>query len=295
MRFSAALLSLVLLGPGGGAAAQSAAGVVVSVEGPVAVHRGQGPLDVGIGFPLQPGDSLVVKQGGSCAGFSPTGETFHREGPSLIVFARLNEENFRSRLTKWVARQLAQWVGSSRNRPLIARGDTETWTAEAVAVALVSPGVDGAVRSMEPALMWKTTPGVDAYTVRITGEDGEEMVETTNGSEYRPSALTPGRRYAWKVSFTAGGRELSSSWREFRVLTADEEETLDAVLEDMPHLMAGVFLLSTGLHREALERFDRVDAGDTAGDVAVWRARALAGMGLYLEAYASMVEAVEGD
>jgi hypothetical protein len=75
-------------------------------------------------------------------------------------------------------------------------------------------------------------------------------------------------------------------------MTADEEGSLEAALEDLGDLEAGVLLISSGLHEEAVARFDVVvSAGAEARSARLWRARAMADVGLYKDAYEDLMAA----
>lgn len=287
-------LSVLLLSPSQPLADDApGAGVVVAAQGEVSVRRQQGAQPATAGFALQPGDSLVIKQGARCRGFSPVGEPFDRVGPALVVFARASEENFRSRVSRWVAQQLAQWAGQSRNRPLITRSVRDWQTAASVAAPII-PAADGCVRSSRPFLCWKTHAGIQEYTVTIASEDGAESSSTVRGHEFSPSDLVPGRKYAWRVEAEVGGGRIASAWRDFRVLAPEEEELLDSSLQDLSDLMAGILLLAMGLHDEAIGRLDAaVATADQPTAALRWRAQALAAIGLHDEAYTDILRALD--
>jgi hypothetical protein len=79
------------------------------------------------------------------------------------------------------------------------------------------------------------------------------------------------------------------------VLTEEEERGLDVALEEMGDVEAGVLLLITGLHGEAIQRFDRVvSSGSDIGSALRWRAQAFASIGMYQEACEDLIRAREG-
>jgi len=277
------------------AAGAGDAGVVAASDGEVVVRRDGAVRTVHAGFALQPGDSLVIRQNARCKGFSPVGEPFDREGPALVVFANAAEKNFRTRVSRWIAEQLAQWVGESRSRPLITRSGREWDVREAVPAPMI-PAPNGCVRAGNPFFCWKRGGGVGSYTVTITSEGGGESSSTVQGNTFTPRDIEPGKSYAWKVAMKVGDADLSSPWREFRVMSEDEEQRLDESLADLSDLMAGIVLLSAGVHDEALYRFDAaVNEGTDREAALLWRSRALAAIGLHEEAYTDVLQALDDE
>ena len=76
----------------------------------------------------------------------------------------------------------------------------------------------------------------------------------------------------------------NASWSTFRVLKADEERELDRAIEGLDDLRAGVLLLSSGLHEEAILRFDAAMSEVPSAAARQWRARAFSDLGLYKQA-----------
>ena len=77
-------------------------------------------------------------------------------------------------------------------------------------------------------------------------------------------------------------------------MTSEEENSLDVSLKDLPDLEAGVLLLSVGLYREAITRFDAAASSSAYRESSMyWRAQALATIGLYREAYEDLMKAFE--
>jgi hypothetical protein len=75
-------------------------------------------------------------------------------------------------------------------------------------------------------------------------------------------------------------------------MTPEEETRLDQAIDALGDLEAGVLLLSSGLHEEAIYRFDAAVASpEQTRSARLWRARAFADIGLYKQAYEDMIEA----
>lgn len=266
-------------------------GLVVSVTGEVSVGRGERSLPVTQGFVLRAGDRLVARTGGHCAGFAPDGSNFDLRGPGEVEFGSASEGALGSAVA-WLRLQLAEWIGESQRRPLTARG-VRDWKLRRPAVSQLLPANNGAVRADRPLFRWTECPTATAYKVVIAPESGEEKTYTVRDCGVRPDDLVPGGLYVWRVAPEgADGIAAASPWREFRVLTEEDENAVDSVVRELSDLEAGVALLAAGLHEEAVYRFDAaVGASGDVGSARLWRARALSDIGLYEDAYDDMIAA----
>jgi len=104
------------------------------------------------------------------------------------------------------------------------------------------------------------------------------------------SDLEPGAEYVWKVQPSVEGWNGETRWRAFTVMSPDEEAELNEAIAAMGDLQAGVLLLTAGLHDEAIYKFDAaVASNEQASSARLWRAQALAEIGLYREAYQDVV------
>jgi hypothetical protein len=185
--------------------------------------------------------------------------------------------------------QLADWMGESRRRPLTTRG-VRDWTNVSEAPALILPASGGAVRPSRVEFRWSTVAGVDRYVLTVAPALGDEITKTARGNTASVDGLEPGGEYVWRVAPDVADWASGGSWREFRVLTLEEESQLDEALVGMGDLEAGVLLLSMGLHDEAIYRFDAAAEGDDSRSAKHWRAQALADCGLYREAYDDLIQ-----
>ncbi len=264
-------------------------GVVVSVVGNVVVERSGIRASVLEGFVLMGGDMIVLQDGAQCTGFTPQGEIFTLTGPAELQLPGLSDDGVVDDIATWVRRQLADWIGEGRRRPLTTRSARE-WAVAKDAPALVIPAPDGSVRAGRSGLYWTTVPGVDRYRVTVAPDVGEELTRVVRGNTMALEELAPGAEYVWKVGVDLEGWSGQSGWRTFRVLTAEEESELGKALSDLDNLEAGVLLLSIGLHDEAICHLDAaVEAGTSDRSARLWRAQALAECGLYREAYEDLI------
>jgi hypothetical protein len=273
------------------AASLSAAtdGLIVSVIGDVDVHRGDEAKSATEGYVLREGDLLVVKPGSTCTGFSPAGESFDLKGPAELEFAGAG--SVVEEVSSWVRLQLAEWIGESRRQPLTTR-NVRDWTIPTEAPAQIIPAPEGRVRPGKSRFFWTTLTGVERYVVTLAPAQGDEQERVARDHSIVVQDLAPGEEYVWKVQPEAEEWEGETRWRGFTVLTAEEEAQLEAALDDLDDLEAGVLLLSAGLHEEAIYRFDAaLAAPELARSARLWRAQALADVGLYRQAYEDLVGA----
>jgi hypothetical protein len=154
------------------------------------------------------------------------------------------------------------------------------------------PAPNGRVRASEAEFYWATVPGIDSYLVTIVTADGDESSRLVRDHGVMLSDLEPGSEYVWKIQPAVEGWHGETRWRTFTVMTLAEEAELDQAIAGLGGLEAGVLLLTAGLHDEAIYRFDAAVAGngDQARSARLWRARALADIGLYREAYKDVIQ-----
>ena len=294
----AVLVALFILAPlSAGNAEQpgssaSGTGVIVAVTGGVTVHSGGMSRLATEGLVLEAGDTLVIQVGGTCTGFTPYGESFALEGPSELRLAASPDDGVVGQVSSWVKSQLTQWIGARHRQPLVTRSLLRHWDHEVDVPQPLIPAPDGRVRGSGSEFRWAAVSGVDAFTVLLVSETDEETERLVRGQSLTLDDLAPGQEYVWKVKAQAGEWAAESSWRSFRVMAADEEESLEAALKGLGDLEAGVLLISSGLHEEAVARFDvAVSAGADGRSARLWRARAMADVGLYKDAYEDIMAA----
>ena len=289
------LLSLGLLSPGHAeqlGASESGTGVIVAVTGDVTVRSDSLSRRAAEGLVLEVGDTLVVQTGGTCTGFTPDGDPFSLEGPSELRLAISPDGGVIRHVSNWVKSQLTQWIGARHKQPLVTRSPIRHWDQEVNVPLPLIPAPDGRVRGSGSEFRWAAVLGADAFTIVLVSETDEKTERLVRGQSLTLDDLVPEQEYVWKVKAQAGEWAAESSWRGFRVMAADEEENLEAALEGLGDLEAGVLLLWSGLHEEAVARFDMaVSAGEDGRSARLWRARALADVALYKEAYEDLMAA----
>ena len=267
------------------------AGMVVSVAGDVTIERSGEVAPATEGFVLREGDVIVVKEGGSVSGFSPIGEPFELTGPAELRLPVSPDEGVLDRVSDWIRTQIAQWVGETRRHPLVTRTIPREWDVQTHTPAQLIPAPGGQVRPGRAIFYWSTVPGIDSYLATFVSASGEELNRLVRDRYVVLNDLTPGEEYVWKVQPAIDGWKGEAKWRSFRVMTPEEERRLERAVAGMDDLDAGVLLLSAGLHEEAICRFDAaVSTGKEPASARRWRAKAMAEIGLYREAYRDLIQ-----
>ena len=267
------------------------AGIIVSVNGDVAVH-GAARERATEGFVLEEGDTVVVMVGGKCVGFTPVGEAFDIEGPAELQLPVAQERRIVDRVSRWIRSQLAEWIGKSRALPLLTRSVLRFRDASIDVPTQLVPAPQGRVRPDAVRLRWAGVFGIDTYTVELASSSGHRSERLVRGHSIVIEGLTPGEEYVWKVRPVSADWGGEARWRAFRVMKPEEERSLDLALQNLASLEAGVLLLTAGLHEEAIQRFDiAVSIGERDHSAWFWRSQALADVGLHKEAYEDLVKA----
>jgi hypothetical protein len=279
----AALILITDVSPGRAGDRPVGSGLVVSATGSVVLRHGKAPQSVNEGAALREGDTLVVAPGAACRGFDPEGRSFALDGPAEAVFVSHQAGSVLGSVGAWVSRQLADWVGAGRSQPLLTRS-IRTWEAQSPAPQLLLPANGGRARPGKVRLRWAVIPGIQKYKVTIAPASGTETSHAANEGELVLEDLKPGEDYVWKVSPALPGWSGFSAWSAFKVLSEAEDAQLDSALRDLGDLEAGVLLLSSGLHEEAVLKCDAAVSGKDARAAHLWRARALSEIGLYKQA-----------
>ena len=270
--------------------APTSAGVVVSVQGDVTVQRSGDAQPVSEGLVLQEGDVVVAHEGSRCTGFTPSGEPFDLPGPGELSLAGAGGDGVLDRVSLWVRRQLTQGIGESRRQPIVTRTLMRDWDVETLTPAPLIPAEGGQVRADGAVFHWGSVPGIESYSVTFVSEDGDEFERVVRNHSLVLDDLTPGREYVWKVRPAVEGWTGQAKWRSFRVMSNEERAELDAALDSMGDLEAGVLLLSAGLHEEAVYRLDAAVASRAqAASARRWRAQTMAEIGLYRQAYEDLM------
>jgi hypothetical protein len=268
------------------------AGLVVSTEGDVTVVRNGAALPATEGFVLAGDDVVVVRGEGTCAGFTVAGGTFELKGPAELRLSGFAERGVLGRTADWISAQSAKLMRGGSRKLLITRAIPEDREVLASAPGPLLPAPDGQVRPSEPEFYWTTVPEIETYLVTFLSAAGEETTELVEGHHVRFDAAVPGGAYAWRIEPSVTGALWQSEWRSFRVMTEEDEQKLDLALSELDDLECGVLLMAVGLHAEAVDRFDTViTSGRRSHSAHVWRAKALAELGLYRNAYEDLLEA----
>lgn len=277
-----------------GTAGSSGTGLIVSVRGEVRVTGRWQEADAHEGLAVTIGDSLTLGAGASVMGFRPTGGPFTAQGPATLTFVDTNPE-FRNRIHDWTSRQIASWSGLNDIDPF-GTPARHNWEAASVEAAPMVPVDGGGVRPERSRFWWKKIAGVEKYEIEVRWQDGKKTrrirktVKRTN--RLTLEGLEPGREYEWIVR-TKEGKKIESHANKFRVLTVEEKIILDQITYGLPDVMAGVLVLTAGLHEEAIQYFDVALATDPQRRSAlVWRSRAFAAAGRYEEAYRDLIDAM---
>ncbi len=270
----------------------AASGIVISVDGEATVDRVGEREPIVEGYVLEHGDVIIVKAGGRCTGFTPGGEPFRLEGPAELRLPAALERGLLDKVSRWIREQLTQWIGQTRRRPLVTRTLLRDWDVVIDTPTQLIPAPNGRVRASEAEFYWATVPGIDSYLVTIVTADGDETSRLVRDHGIVLSDLEPGVEYVWKVQPSVEGWHGETRWRTFTVMTPTQEAELGEAIAGLGGLEAGVLLLTTGLHDEAIYRFDATisGSGDQVPSARLWRARALADIGLYREAYKDVIQ-----
>ena len=260
-------------------------GIVVAVEGEVAVERGGEPRSVTEGFVLLGSDVIILKTGAKCTAFAPSGEILRLEGPVEHLLPGPSKEGFLDSVAAWIREQLAQWAGRSRTEVLVVRAAPRDWEIQLDAPQQLIPAPGGRVRRASAGLRWGTIPGINSYLVTLVSKPGGEVSRLVQGGRLELADLVEGEEYVWDVQPSVSDWSAERSWRVLHVMTPEDEKLLDLALEGTDDLEAGVLLLCAGLHEEAIHRLDAAfEAARDARSPRLWRARAMSEIGLHAEA-----------
>jgi len=278
-------LNLILLLSNCGIAKQNDNGLIITLEGKVSLYRSEGRSEAEEGASLQPGDTIRLFSGSSCAGITPAGESFSIQGPEhfIILSPPVKDEN--NGITAWFKKQLNDWIHPATNSAFISRSSNNEQFRVSLPVPLI-PASGGKVRPYKSTFIWTLVDGVEKYKITVITEEGEEIVRMAHGNSLIIEKLEPGSEYAWKVEPHIKNWAATSRWREFKVLTDDELEKLNGTIKDVSDLQAAVTLLIVGLHAEALDYLDdAVEMKEYRGSALKWRAETYAEIGYFRKAY----------
>jgi len=269
-------------------------GVITNLKGTVTVRRGSDAREASLGFVLLPGDTIFAEQNASCSGISPLGNRFEL-GPTAdsgTLSFPLSESTSRGHMAPWIVERMAAWEGDSDISLSPVRSGDASWKYETEVGKPIVPAAGGSVRPGRSLFAWSVDEGIESYDVTISRDQGKAVHLTVKDHTMVKDDLEPGGTYYWRVTPKVEGWQRIPQWVPFTVMTDKTDKELDASIADMPDLEAGFVLLSLGLHGEAIQRFDAAASiASTQKAALTWRAKALAGMGLYEEAYNDLRDA----
>jgi hypothetical protein len=257
---------------------------IVAIEGNGTVQRGQGPELLSVGSTLAFGDTLVIGPASTCRIQFLDGRTLDLTGHAQLVLAKSPQRSPASLFGDWIRHELADWLGEDSVKPLRTRSLIE-WNLEEDAPAPIFPAHEGSLRADRAVVTWIALSGVDRYVLTLSRQNGSDEIHNVRGNTFRISDPVRGADYLWKVAPDIKEWPGHSSWREFRVLTKEEELEVDQAIEKCPDLDAAAILLGVGLHEEAIARLDtEIEKESNPTSARLWRAKALESLGLYEQA-----------
>ena len=260
-------------------------GIVVSLEGGVSADRDGAVQSIAEGFILLEGDVIVLRTGARCTVLAASGQVLRLEGATEYRLVGPSEEELVDEVATWIRRQFAQWAGRSRREVLVLRESPRDWEIEFEAPQQLIPAPGGRVRRDNTELLWGTIAGIDTYLVTLVSKSGGEVSRVVRGSRLELIDLVEGEEYVWSVQPSLTGWDSDRTWRDFYVMDSQDEKLLDLAMDGMDDLSAGVLLLCTGRHDEAIPRLDAaVAAAGNSHSALMWRAKALWEIGLCAEA-----------
>ena len=243
------------------------------------------------GYILVQGDTLKTGGDAFCKGYTPDGEEFEMGSDEIYICSKQRSDSGNI-LIAFLNRQIDDWMHKSRLQSLITRSARD-WDYRNRSIQLLIPAGRGKVRSHRCDFIWTKVESVDLYELTIINKEGKEINRTVRGTVDSIDDLDPGD-YTWMVSLKNDGWETSSKLRSFTVMSKDEERKLDDLIKDKTDLTAGVLLYISGLQMEAVYRFDSAVNVDKINNSALrWRAKAMADIGLYKEAYNDLLKTIE--
>lgn len=267
-------------------------GLILSLKGDVTLCRpNTEPRNIIEGYPLVQGDTLKTAGDAFCNGYTPDGEEFEMGSNEIYICSKQKSDSGNILIT-FLNRQIDDWMHKSRLQSLITRS-VRDWDYRNRSIRLLIPAGRGKVRNHGSDFIWAKVESVDLYELTISDKNGKEMQRIVRGTVTSIDELEPGE-YTWMVSLKKDGWKVSSSPRAFTVMSKAEEKKLDDLVKDMTDLKAGVLLYISGLHLEAVSRFDSAANVDKIHNSALrWRAKAMSEIGLYREAYNDLLKTIE--
>ncbi len=246
--------------------------LLIQAEGGVWLRR-SGWIDflpAGFGVVVEPGDLLRVAEGGTAAVFCGN-ESLWQEGPSSLS-----------------ADGLEHGVPCQAGRPPRPWSDVAALRGEENSLLpyILCPR-NTALLNDRPSLGWHPLPGVDAYTVTLLGDDGQDRapVQATGGELDWPAEWPPLESRATYVLVVEGdGRRSDESSAGhagvgFWLLPAEEAEAVQALEARLraqslsstaADMLVAELYLGHGLRAEAAQLLEDLTASD--GAAAVWLA-----------------------
>jgi hypothetical protein len=270
------------------------AAFVISATGKVTIHRGESFPAVAE-FHLFPGDTLVLAAGATVVLHTRGGEQA-LTGPAVHHVMTLSGST--NPVLKWLNEQLAiLWAGIDQPGEARSRGGTDEdveiadrfeRSLDPRVIRIVKPAAARThpvphARANNVAISWTKATDADYYVIEIiTDTSMDRDQQRVSGKTSWVAELPGGGKYSVQVTaFKDDAATAQSDWCDFKVLSAQDEQTLTEAINGKTDLHAGVILLAVRLYDEAIDRFTRViESGQNVDDALRWRARVFEVMGL---------------
>ncbi|MDY6876728.1 MAG: hypothetical protein SWK90_11080 [Chloroflexota bacterium] len=270
--------------------------LLVQAEGEVWLRRAGWSdfLPVGFGVAVAPGDLLRVAEGSIGVIFCGD-ETTWEKGPSSLL-----------------ADGLEHGVPCQTGRPPRPWADVAALRGEKEGKNLyVLRPRNTALLNNRPSLGWHPLPDVDAYTVTLLGDDGQDRapVQATGGELDWPEGWPPLESGATYVLVIEGDGQRSDEGREghtglgFWLLPAEDVESVQALEARLraqslsptaADMLVAELYLGYGLRAEAAQLLRELTASDESPAVQLALGRVYLEMGLATEAQEAFAQALAG-
>jgi subtilisin family serine protease len=112
------------------------------------------------------------------------------------------------------------WRVAAKNSSGSSASGTASFTTQAVAPVLLSPGNGAAGVPLTSALSWSASPGAASYDVYFGTSPSPPLAANTAGTSYAPGTLSAGTVYYWRVAARSGGGSYTSATWSFTTVVA---------------------------------------------------------------------------
>ena len=259
------MLSVTLPGMAGDEAGK-AVGCIGQVSGKVTVTAAGGKnVAAETGQPLYPGD--VINTGEAARALLLLSG---QDVPVEVAANRSYTIDGAAKTSGWFSQLVAAVASLTEENPeqnyssvLMVRGEENR-----EAVVQISPNIT-AIREAQPVFHWHTVPAADNYGVRLLDLDETALwsLETADSTAAYPSGeppLIPGEEYFLQVSAYRGKKLLGSGMANFKLLSAENAETLQTLEEanrENPFVLASAYA-AYELYDLAIAQIEQIRAGN---------------------------------